>query len=131
MRFLNLTKNFYVPEETGNVAKKKQTQGIAPNFIHSMDAAHLQLSINMCLDKGIHHFSMIHDSYATSPAQADTLFHTVREAFVKMYEENDVLQNFYEDMKTAVGAQDKPLPCPPSEGKLDIRQVLDSLYVFH
>lgn len=131
MRFLNLTKNFYVPEETGNVAKKKQTQGIAPNFIHSMDAAHLQLSINMCLDKGIHHFSMIHDSYATSPAQADTLFHTVREAFVKMYEENDVLQNFYEDMKTAVGTQDKPLPCPPSEGKLDIRQVLDSLYVFH
>lgn len=131
MRFLNVTKNFYVPEVTGNIAKRKQSQGIAPNFIHSMDASHLQLSINMCLDKGIHHFSMIHDSYATSPAQADTLFHTVREAFVKMYEENDVLLNFYEEMKTSVSEEDVDMPKPPKKGRLDIRQVLDSLYVFH
>lgn len=131
MRFLNVTKNFYVPEITGNIAKKKQTQGIAPNFIHSMDAAHLQLSINMCLDKGIHHFSMIHDSYATSPAQADTLFHTVREAFVKMYEENDVLMNFYEEMQTSISKESVDMPLPPKKGNLDINQVLDSLYVFH
>lgn len=131
MRFLNVTKNFYVPEITGNIAKKKQTQGIAPNFIHSMDAAHLQLSINMCLDKGIHHFSMIHDSYATSPAQADTLFHTVREAFVKMYTENDVLMNFYEEMQTSISKECVDMPVPPTKGNLDINQVLDSLYVFH
>ena len=131
MRFLNVTKNFYVPEITGNIAKKKQTQGIAPNFIHSMDAAHLQLSINMCLDKGIHHFSMIHDSYATSPAQADTLFHTVREAFVKMYTENDVLLNFYEEMQTSISKECVDMPVPPTKGNLDINQVLDSLYVFH
>ncbi len=74
---------------------------------------------------------MIHDSCATFPAQADTLFHTVREAFVKMYEENDVFLNFYEDMKDAVGTQETTLPFPPPEGKLDIRKVLDSLYVFH
>lgn len=48
-----------------------------------------------------------------------------------MYEENDVLLNFYEDMKDAVGTQETTLPLPPPEGKLDIRQVLDSLYVFH
>lgn len=131
MRFLNVAKNFYVPEITGNIAKKKQTQGIAPNFIHSMDAAHLQLSINMCLDKGIHHFSMIHDSYATSPAQADTLFHTVREAFVKMYTENDVLMNFYEEMQTSISKECVDMPLPPKKGNLDINQVLDSLYVFH
>ena len=56
---------------------------------------------------------MIHDSCAMSPAQADTLFHTVREAFVKMYEENDVFLNFYEDMKNAVGTQETTLPFPP------------------
>ena len=57
--------------------------------------------------------SFQHDSCATSPAQADTLFHTVREAFVKMYEENDVFLNFYEDMKDAVGTQETTLPFPP------------------
>ena len=66
----------------------------------------------MCLGRGIHHFSLIHDSYVTSLAQADTLFYNVREAFVKMYEENDVFLNFYEDMKDAVGTQETTLPFP-------------------
>lgn len=79
---------------------------------------------------------MIHDSYATSPAQADTLFHTVRETFVAMYTENDVLANFKEDIKASLlmgvdrGNNDQ-LPPPPAQGTLDINQVLDSLYVFH
>ena len=70
-------------------------------------------------------------SSVTSPAQADKLFHTVREAFVKVYEENDVLWNFYEDIKNTVGTQNTTLPCSLQEGKLDIGQGLDSLYVFH
>lgn len=85
----------------------------------------------MCLGRGIHHFSMIHDSYATSPAQAGTLFHTVREAFVKMYTENDVLLHFYEEMQTSISKESVDMPLPPEKGNLDINQVLDSIYVFH
>lgn len=130
MRFLNTKKRFYVPEETGEIAGRKQTQGIAPNFIHSMDASHLQWSLNMAVDKGIHHFSMIHDSYATCPSQADTLFHTVREAFVEMYTKHDVLAEFREDMELLI-SEDKQLPEPPTKGSLDIKEVLESLYMFH
>ena len=130
MRFLGTRKRFYVPELTGEIANRKQAQGIAPNFIHSMDASHLQWSINRCLDKGIKHYSMIHDSYATCPAQADTLFHTVREAFVEMYTSNDVLMNFKEDMQGLV-APDVKIPDPPVKGTLNIKCVLESLYMFH
>ena len=130
MRFMGTIKRFYIPELTGAVAGRKQAQGIAPNFIHSMDASHLQWSINRCLDKGIKHYSMIHDSYATCPAQADTLFHTVREAFVEMYTTNDVLMNFKEDMQGLV-APDVKIPDPPVKGTLDIKCVLESLYMFH
>lgn len=128
LRFMNTEKRFYVTDHTGNVAKKKQAQGIAPNFIHSMDASHLQWSINLALDAGIHHYSMIHDSYATSPAQADTLFKLIRKAFVDMYTENDVLKNFEEDMRLLT---DEKLPPRPKMGTLDINQVLDSMYMFH
>lgn len=130
MRLLGVKKRFYVPYMTDEIATRKQAQGIAPNFIHSMDASHLQWSINKCLDKGIHHFSMIHDSYATCPAQADTLFHCVREAFIEMYTSNDVLMNFKKDMEMLV-PENVELPDPPSKGLLDINCVLDSLYVFH
>ena len=128
LRFMNTEKRFYVTDHTGNVAKRKQVQGIAPNFIHSMDASHLQWSINLAVDAGIHHYAMIHDSYATSPAQADTLFKAVRQAFVQMYTENDVLQNFAEDMQMLT---DEKLPPRPEMGCLDINLVLNSLYMFH
>lgn len=136
MRFLDSEKRWYIAKATGNIDARRQTQGIAPNFIHSMDAAHLQWTINACVKQGVRHFAMIHDSYATSPAQADTLFHTVRETFVAMYTENDVLANFKEDIKASLlmggdrGNNDQ-LPPPPAQGTLDINQVLDSLYVFH
>lgn len=84
----------------------------------------------MAVDKGIHHFSMIHDSYATCPSQADTLFHTVREAFVEMYTKHDVLAEFREDMELLL-SEDKQLPEPPTKGSLDIKEVLESLYMFH
>lgn len=130
MRFMGTFKRFYVPELTDKVSSRQQVQGIAPNFIHSMDASHLQWSINKCVEKGIHHFSMIHDSYATCPAQADTLFHTVREAFVEMYTKHDVLMDFKADMQNLV-ADDVVLPDPPVKGVLDIKCVLYSLYMFH
>lgn len=130
MRFMGTIKRFYIPEMTNNISERRQIQGIAPNFIHSMDASHLQWSINKCAEKGIHHFSMIHDSYATCPAQADTLFHTVREAFVEMYTKHDVLMDFKADMQNLV-ADDVVLPDPPVKGVLDIKCVLDSLYMFH
>ncbi len=42
---------------------RKQRQGIAPNFVHSMDASHLMLTVGACVDKGVDAFAMIHDSY--------------------------------------------------------------------
>lgn len=133
MRFMNTEKRWYIPHLTGNVDKRRQTQGIAPNFIHSMDASHLQWTINRCKRQGINHFSMIHDSYATSPAQADELFHTVRETFVEMYTKHDVLTDFREDViQVLVGEEArKSTPKPPTKGKLDLNQVLESLYIFH
>ena len=130
---MNTEKRWYIPHLTGNVDKRRQTQGIAPNFIHSMDASHLQWTINRCKRQGIHHFSMIHDSYATSPSQADKLFHTVRETFVEMYTKHDVLTDFRDDVcQVLVGEEArKNTPKPPAKGKLDLNQVLESLYIFH
>lgn len=130
MRFSGIDKRFYVFDTTGDIDKRAQAQGVAPNFIHSMDAAHLQLTVNMAYNRGIRHFAMIHDSYGTCLAHAGLMFRTVREAFVKMYTDNDVLQQFQHDMEMLIQHGDK-IPKIPEKGNLDIHVVTDSLYAFH
>lgn len=122
-KFLRL----YDSKKTGDVDKSAQASGIAPNFIHSMDASHLQLTVCNAVDAGIHHFAMIHDSYGSPVAQAKIMYKVVRASFVQMYTENDVLNQFREDMQMF---SDKVLPPPPSRGTLDIKDVLNSEYIF-
>ena len=116
--------------ETDVLDTKKQAQGIAPNFIHSMDASHMVNTINRCLDKGVTSLAMIHDSYGTHAADADTLSSELREAFIEQYS-GDVLGGFLEQIKGQLPPEliDK-LPPRPKLGTLDISQVRHSRYFF-
>jgi DNA-directed RNA polymerase len=117
----------YSHSVTGDIDKHKQANGIAPNFIHSMDASHLMLTVNACALAGIRHFSTIHDSYGCPIAQTETMYRCVRQAFVDMYTDNDVLKSFAEDMKHLTT---HTLPALPSKGALHLQDVLDSKYIF-
>lgn len=124
--FLNICKN-----EPFSLNSRKQRQGIAPNFVHSMDASHLMLTILACKDKGLTSFATIHDSYGTTAADAEVLYHTVREVFAKTYLEHNVLQEIYEQTKSQlpIEARDQLEP-PPSQGDLDLTQITNSKYAF-
>lgn len=112
---------------SGNIDDRHQVSGIAPNFIHSCDASHLQITVATCYDKGIRHYSMVHDSYGTCLAHAQLMFDTVRQCFVDMYTNNDLFANFKADMEKLT---DKELPEPPKKSNLDLQVVTKSDYVF-
>lgn len=112
---------------TGNIDKRAQAQGVAPNFIHSMDASHLQLTVCNAVDADIHHFAMIHDSYGAPVAQAKHMYKVVRESFIKMYTDHDVLESFRDDMKKL---SDTKLPDFPARGILDLNEIIKSKYIF-
>ena len=128
IRYAQTRKRVYTPKSTGEINRVKQANAIAPNFIHSMDASHLQMTVCEAKQTGINHFAMIHDSYGTTVADAERLFHTVRECFVKMYTKHDVLAEFAEEMKLLTNEE---LPELPTKGDFDINNVLKSLYAFH
>lgn len=130
MRFLHIVKRFYDIEVTGTVDRRKQSQAIAPNFIHSMDASHLQMTVNRAAEAKITNFAMIHDSYGTTLAKAGLLFRLIRECFVEMYTTNDVLTAFERDLHPFIVGNQK-LPPQPTKGTFDINQVKESLYAFH
>ena len=120
---------FYSDIDTGYINTRKQAQGIAPNYIHSMDASHLQAVVNASLDEGNTNFAMVHDSFGTDLAHAGRMYEIVREQFVKLYEGKDHLNAFLEEVDYLIEDKTK-LPTRPDFGNLDIRKVLESKYCF-
>lgn len=109
---------------------RKARAGVAPNFVHSLDAAHMQLAICHGLDQGIEDFFMIHDSFGTNAADTWAFYHNIRHAIVDMYEDNCVLGNFEIECRNRLANPDMELAPVPEKGTLDVRAVLDSEYCF-
>lgn len=109
---------------------RKQAAGIAPNFIHSLDAAHLMRTINYCMDAGMTSFAMVHDSYGARAGESETLAQLLRQAFVDQYE-GDVLARFRDHLIEQLPPElADELPPLPKMGALDLQGVLKSDYFF-
>lgn len=119
----------YTKTETPDPAK--QGNAIAPNIVHSLDAAALMLTVELCASNGIECFHMVHDSYGVLAADAPLMANTLRRAFYMLYSSNDVVGSLYEQFKAQLpeSEQDK-LPKPPEKGSLDLALVLESPYFF-
>jgi DNA-directed RNA polymerase len=117
----------YQEDETRKIDARKQADGIVAHLVHSMDAAHMMLTIHRLHDAGLRHFAMVHDSFGVHACDVDLLNRTLREEFVRIYSE-PVLQNFLNELRAA--HPDVCLPDVPQTGNLDIREVLESPYFF-
>lgn len=119
-----------IQEEKDRIDGRRQAQGISPNFVHSMDACCLMMSVNRAVDAGITNFSMVHDSYGTLAADMETLAVELRNAFVDLYE-NDVLEDFRNSLVSMLSEKNAAeLPPVPAKGNLDLNAVKQSTYFF-
>jgi DNA-directed RNA polymerase len=113
------------------IKKAKSKSAISPNIIHSMDAAHLLLTVLKALENNVKDFFLIHDSFATIPAQTDKMFRVVRESFVEMYEDFDLYKSMLDFVVRDLDNPDElELPSLPEKGDLDLKGVLKSDYCF-
>jgi DNA-directed RNA polymerase len=111
-----------VRQEIDEPDATQHSNGLAPNFVHSMDAAHLHLASSQCARRGIDALAMIHDDYGTHAAKAQELYEVIRSTFVQMYLDNDPIQEF----KSLYPM----IPDPPKPGSLEITDVLRSKFFF-
>ncbi len=117
-------------KDSERLNKRKQVSGISPNFIHSLDASHLVLTVNKCLDAGILSFAMVHDSYGTHAADIERMAGILREAFVEMYSA-PILENFRNEVASQLpGKLAGKIPPLPPRGDFDVQEVRESLYFF-
>lgn len=112
------------------VDSRSQANGVAPNFVHSLDASHLQAVAAQAQREGIGHLAMIHDSFGTHACDTSDLSRILRETFIEQYK-GDVLRDFYTQLQRQLGPElAAELPEPPKAGSLDLAQVLNADYTF-
>lgn len=112
------------------VAKHKQRNAVAPNVVHSLDAAALMLTIKEAQRKGVTSFGMVHDSYGTLASDAPKLAEATRTAFYRLYTEQDVVAHLHQEWLAQAGGNPASFPPPPEPGNLDLTGVLHSDYFF-
>lgn len=107
----------------------------APNFVHSMDGCHARMTVCDFID--LSHewsgyepsFAMVHDSFAVHASVMPLFAKTIRSAFRRMYEQNDVLAQFAETVREVVG-EHANLPELPEYGEYDLAEVDESVFFF-
>lgn len=118
-----------IPGKPTTINRARMSNGIGPNFVHALDASHLRLCVNALVDAGVPDFLLIHDSFGSLAADVDTLYATVRETFVDMYEQHDPLLDFYHVAEQTLDDKDR-LQLPPAKGTLDLEGITSSPYCF-
>ena len=116
------------------VDKRKAKAAVSPNVIHSMDSAHLLMTVLTAKDNGIQDFFMIHDSFGVTPADTDIMFQAVRLSFIDIYQDwclyDDFLYQAQQQLSIAGAEKLQANVTIPPKGNLDLTQVLDSDYCF-
>lgn len=122
------------------IAKEKAAAGVAPNFVHANDASHLMLTVCAAADEGIVDIATVHDSFGCLPCDAERFNGVIRETFLKMYQEHDVLRELYESALSDLteAGQDRlrgelekhGFDGPPEYGSLNLEEILSAKYAF-
>src|SRR5262249_47536165 len=94
------------------IDRDKAPLAVAANVVHACDASHAVLTILACAAEKIE-LATNHDCFSMLACDADKFNEIVREQFVKIYEENDVLEQIHRSA-TDDGAAN--LPSIPERG---------------
>lgn len=110
-----------------DVDVQKNKNCISPNYVHSLDATHLRMTLLSCNDKGVEDFNMIHDSFGCNMNNAYILAEEIRKQWVNLYKGFKVCK----DLQVQLQYQTKEvIKDAPFLGGWDIEEVLDSEYFF-
>ena len=119
--------------ESEKLSAARQKSGVAPNFVHALDSAHLMGTVNLALENGMDQFAMIHDSFAVHACDTTRFNRVIRMAFVEQYTP-DVLAQFRDEIiqQLEVSAPEliEKMPPLPPRGRLELDAVLDADFFF-
>jgi DNA-directed RNA polymerase len=115
---------------TGDIDSRKQTSSIAPNFIHSLDATLMLLTVERLAEEyNVTDFALIHDSFAVPCTEVAHLNNAVRDSYVELFM-SEPLAEWYEQLQAKLPNVKLQHPDEVMLYTLNIQDVWDSDYIF-
>ncbi|WP_455596802.1 DNA-directed RNA polymerase [Cloacibacillus porcorum] len=109
----------------------RQVSGIAPNFVHSLDASHLMFSVCAARKAGMNSFALIHDSLGTHAGKTEEFAKIIRDCFYRLYAENKPLETITRHLVEQLPSElQAKAPVMPKEGDLNLEDIKEALYLF-
>lgn len=116
-------------EETSTQDSRRNTNALAPNVTHSMDATHMAAWIrNLMINHPDTPFVCVHDSFGLPVTKLRDIGESILRTFVDLYESFDVIESIRNDFRQQTGGLE--LPPPPDRGDLDLALVRQATYPF-
>lgn len=97
----------------------------APNFVHSLDASHLLLSLKRAKRAGIDKLAVVHDAFGTTPTRTAEFARILREEFAALY-----IWSPFECLTKAAREATVEVPELPPMGSLKTEDIAKSEYLF-
>ncbi|TWH35563.1 MULTISPECIES: DNA-directed RNA polymerase [unclassified Aminobacter] len=120
-----------INDELDELDSRQMSSSVPPSFVHSLDACHLQMTIDRAAREGITDFACVHDSFGVHACDVERFSRIIRECFVEMYENHDVLSDFLVSAERLISEEyQKDIPPVPQLGKLDLRGILENPFFF-
>lgn len=113
---------------TDEIDKKGHQNGFSPNYIHSLDATHLIMTINRLKEENIEDIVTVHDSFATHANDVDRLSKSLKEAFVALHKQ-EILPTLTDFFEATFGIKQKKIPYVDKEG-FELEEIMNSAYFF-
>jgi DNA-directed RNA polymerase len=118
----------FVVGDTEDIHKAKAANAVTANFVHSVDAAHLQLIELAAAKEGIA-LVTVHDCFGCLASRAQHLNDIIRKQFLHLHKRHNVLARVWASARRDLPKHVK-LPPLPETGDLEIEQVLASFNAF-
>jgi DNA-directed RNA polymerase len=110
------------------IDKRSAVNAVTANFVHSIDAAHLQFVARAAAKEGIN-LVTVHDCFGTIAPRAERLNVILRQQFVSLHKRHNMLNGVRESTRRALRG-DAKLPSLPAIGSANIEDVLGSFHAF-
>lgn len=119
-----------VQEESKGIDKARAASAVAPGFVHSMDACHLQQVVRLANDEGIYSVALVHDSFGCLPTDAGRFRKIIKEGFQWLYCQHDVLSDIRSETLAQLDTNGHRIPQLPEYGTYNPQAIMKAEYAF-
>ena len=110
----------------GSIHESESVNASAPNFIHALDATLLMKAVNRGRERGVTNMMCVHDSFATTIDNVDTMVDTLLESLVDLFNGYCPYDALMQQTMQRIANQIEL----PSFGELDLTEVRKAPYAF-